>query len=271
MDIISLCEKLKEDEILYGLCNMYPASGIIEGMCKGWDFIWIDAQHGQHSYESVFHCVQAARAVGVNSIVRVPGHESYILCQYADMSPSAIMVPVVNNTDEAKNIVNGLRFPPIGKRSYGGRGIIDINGRNYYKETELVVIAQIETIEALDCAYDIVSMNGIDVIFFSPDDMKLSMGLPVNKQISESVDLCRGMEKVAEAARKAGKYCGIVAPGNNDRGLAIELGYQIIVVGGDSAFIRSSSEKKLEELKNENMLGKRDSEIKRIKELMTIE
>ena len=64
-------ENLKEGAQLLGLATMYPASGIIEGMCKGWDFVWIDMQHGQYDFNSTLLACQAARGVGV--LVACPG------------------------------------------------------------------------------------------------------------------------------------------------------------------------------------------------------
>lgn len=87
MRVNRLMDRLRAGQMVAGLVNTYPASGIIEGMCSGWDFVWIDGQHGQISYEAALHAVQAARATGVDAILRVPGHEPGILGQYADLAP----------------------------------------------------------------------------------------------------------------------------------------------------------------------------------------
>ena len=139
-----LADKLRAGQILLGLCNMYPASGIIESMALGWDFIWIDAQH---TTASALHAIQTAESHGLGTLLRVPGHEYGILGPFADLNPSAVMVPMIDTADDARRIVDALRFPPLGKRSYGGRRAIDVGGRDYFRETELLVVAQIETLE----------------------------------------------------------------------------------------------------------------------------
>ena len=247
----NLFQKLRDGKVVLGLSNSYPASGIIDGMCPGWDFVWIDGQHGQHSYESIFHAVQAASSVSVDALIRVYTHESGNLCLYADLFPAAIMVPMVNSAAEARAVVNGLYFPPLGNRSYGGRRIIDMNGREYYKETELLVVAQIETLEAVDNAYDIINTEGVAALFFGPDDMKVRKGISINTSISESKELREAMEVTAQAAKKAGKFCGIVAANRKDFATAVNMGYQLIAVGGDSGFVRAGASERLKEFRNE--------------------
>src|SRR5690606_8595907 len=97
-----------------GLANMYPCAGIIEGMCGGWDFVWIDGQHGQMAYDATLHAVRAADAAGIQALVRVPGHEYGILGPVADMAPAAIMVPMIDTPEQAKTVTKALCFPPIG-------------------------------------------------------------------------------------------------------------------------------------------------------------
>ena len=243
-----LFDKLRAGQTVVGLASMYPAPSIIEGMCKGWDFVWIDAQHGQYSYDSVLAAVHAAAATGVETMLRVPGHEFGVVGPFADLAPSAIMFPMVNNAEDARNIVQNLRFAPLGRRSYGGRRVIDIDGREYYKERELMLVAQIETLEALDNVEAIANTEGVDVLFFGPDDMKVQLGIGINTPASEDAQLRAAMEKTVKVARDAGKYAGTVAPSPESLRMCVELGYQLIVCGGDVFFIRMGSTQLLEQV-----------------------
>lgn len=246
-----LLEKLRAGKTTIGLCNMYPASGIIEGMCRDWDFVWIDGQHGQHSYQSIHQAVQAAAAaVGTDAVVRVPSYADESMEPYADLAPSAIMIPMVDNMEHAGKSVEGLRFPPLGKRSYGGRRIIDLYGRNYYNDSELIVIAQVETMESVQNANEIISTEGIDMLFFGVDDMKVRMGINIDEPLTESKELMNAMEITAAAAKKAGKYAGCVATNEASMKIAVEMGYQLIAAGTDSGFIRSAASQKLTDMRN---------------------
>jgi len=244
-----LFDRLRNGEVVLGLNNMYPAPGIIEGMCKGWDFVWIDGQHGEMSYDAILHAMHAAGATGIDTLIRVPGHENGILGPFADLSPSAIMVPMVDNAAQAQQIVQGLRFPPVGNRSYGGRRVIDLHGRDYFHEQEILVVAQVETLDAVKNAEEIINTDGVDCLFFGPDDMKVRMGLPINTAVNESPELQAAMKSTAEAAKAAGKFAGCVGATPESLQVAIDLGYQLMVGGGDIGFLRVAAADKLQALR----------------------
>ena len=244
-----LLEKIRAGNVVLGIACMYPASGIIEGGCRNWDFVWIDGQHGQFGYDALLHAVQTADATGIETLLRVPGHEDGIIGPMADLSPSAIMVPMVNSAEQAKAIVGSLRFPPLGQRSYGGRRVIDLHGRDYYRERELMVVAQIETLEAVDNAEAIIGTEGVDCLFFGPDDMKVRMDIPVNTPPMEHPKLKAAMEKVAAVARSAGKFAGTVTASPDSVKAGMEMGYRMLVGGGDIMFMRLGAAAALEKLR----------------------
>ena len=248
MRVNILAEKLRAGKVVLGLCNMYPASGIIEGMCPGWDFVWIDGQHGEMSYDACLHAVQAAMATDVETLLRVPGREPGMLGKFADLCPSAVMVPIVDNAAQAMAVVKALRFPPLGERSYGGRRVIDLDGREYYRERELLVVAQIETLDAVDNARDIIGTEGIDVLFFGPDDMKMRMGLPINTAVVENEQLRNALERTARAACDAGKFAAGVSKDGPTAEMMVGMGYRMLAGGGDIAFLRTMAAQKLSEL-----------------------
>ena len=242
-------EKMQTGEILLGLGHMYPAAGIIEGMCGGWDFVWIDGQHGQMSYDTCLAAVHAAGAAGVETVLRVPGHEYGTIGPFHDLAPSALMIPMVNNAEDAKRIVGATQFHPLGKRSYGGRRAIDIHGREYVREWKTVIIAQIETLEAMERVEEIAQTDGIDMVFFGPDDAKVQMGLPMDTKVHEDPTMREAMTNTAQAARRAGKYAGTVAGTGDAVKAAIDQGYTCFVGGSDITFLRTAASAKLGELR----------------------
>ena len=241
-----LFDNIRAGQTMLGLCNMYPAPGLIEGTCKGWDFVWIDAQHGQYSYDSVLAGIHAAAAIGVEVLVRVPGHEFGVVGPFADLAPSAIMFPMVNNAEDARTVVQNVRFAPLGRRSYGGRRVIDIDGRNYYKDRELMLVAQIETLEAVDNAEAIANTDGVDALFFGPDDMRVQLGIGINTPVSEDDQLRAAMAKTATIARDAGKSAGTVGASPEALRMCKDMGYQLIACGSDVGFLRVNAAKLLE-------------------------
>ena len=103
-----LGKQLASGKIAIGISSSFAAPGIIELMCPGFDFCWIDAQHGLYSYDSVAHACRAAAVVGVPALVRTESHDSGLICKYADLAPQALMIPMVNTPEEAEHI-----FPPL--------------------------------------------------------------------------------------------------------------------------------------------------------------
>lgn len=245
-----LRQRLERGDIVWGVCNMYPSAGIIESLCPGWDFVWIDGQHGQLAYDALVGAVRAAEALGVDTLIRSSGSEYGLLGPIADMDPAAVMVPMINTAEQAQSIIDALRFPPLGRRSYGGRRVIDRHGRNYYKEVVPLVIAQIETMEAVRNVDQIVGTDGVDMVFFGPDDMRVQMGIPVNTPVAESPQLLDAMKRTAKAARDAGKFAGTVAPTPELARMNLDAGYTLLVGGSDVGFIKQNSTKAQADLRS---------------------
>ncbi len=241
-------QRLASGQVLLGLAQALPAAGIVESMACGWDFIWIDGQHGQIDYNAMLDCQRTADSLGLLTMLRVPTHEPGLLGLYADVGSSALMVPLVNSVEEAGRIIEGLCFPPLGNRSYGGGRLILLEGPEYHRQHEMVVVAQIESVEAVEAAEEIAGMEGIDVLFFSPADMRVRMGIPLGTPILEHEQSRSAMIRTAKAARKAGKYAGTVAGDGPLAQAAVEMGYQLIAGGGDAAFLRAASQTRLNEL-----------------------
>ncbi len=240
MPVNQFLQVLRDGKVLIGLSCGYTDPTIIESICKGFNFVWIDAQHGIVNESSTLGAIRAATGIGVQSMVRTPGQNPDVLLRFADQVPSALMVPMVNTAAEARAVVEALRFPPKGRRSYGARRAGDLYGRKYYVETELAVVVQIETAEALSNLEAIAATDGIDLLFLGPDDMKLSMGLPEDTPMTHDA-LDAAFRAVAEAARAAGKYAGCIAPTEKGARAAVEAGYQLVVGGGDTLFLRNGA------------------------------
>ena len=247
----SFCERVKAGEIVLGFSLALPAAAIIEHACSGWDWLWIDGQHGQHDYRSMLECVRVADACVLAPIIRVPGHDPAVIGRALDMRPAGIMVPMIDTVDDARRVVDAARFPPLGSRSYGGRRAIDVEGRQYAATADerMLLVAQIETAEAVRNAPAIAATEGVDVLFFGPDDMKVRMGIPIDASLTESPRLADALAQTAAAAQNAGKIAGCVAGSPDALKLAVSLGCRFLVGGGDVAFLRTAAPAKLAQLR----------------------
>ena len=246
-----LRQKLYEGQHALGFGLGFPAPGIIECIGPGWDWVWLDGQHGQHDYRSLIECVRVADVRGLPSVVRTSWHEYGIIGPLMDLGASGIMVPMVDSADQARQIVHAVRFPPLGARSYGGRRVIDVRGREYCHSAneDVLLVVQIETPGALQQAESIAAVDGVDALFFGPDDIKLRLGIPINAGLLDSDELMRSLDVVTRAARNAGKLAGTITPTAAVLRRAGAAGCRLNVGGGDVQFLRGGAQQKLSELR----------------------
>jgi 2-keto-3-deoxy-L-rhamnonate aldolase RhmA len=242
-----LTASLRSGEVLLGLYHGYPAEGILETIGSGWDFIWIDGQHGQFSIDSALRAVRTTSSLGLHSVLRVPSSDAGLLGQYADTAAAALMIPQVDDAAAAEAVVTALRFPPRGKRSFGGRRVVDLQGRTYCEMQGPVIVAQIESAQGLENAEEIAAVDGVDVLFIGIDDLKLSLSIPIDTPLRESDALVEARRVVAAASLAAGKYCGLPVADPIDLRAAVTLGYQLISCGADVAFLRTGARRALED------------------------
>lgn len=177
-----LPELLRGPRALLGMFVGMPAAPLVE-MCgyAGFDFVIIDNEHGPGGIESTEHLLRAARGSGVIPVVRT--FEADIL-RTLDIGASAIQVPQVNTAEQARRIVAAAKYPPVGTRgaafSTRAAGYGFFGGERHVADSNAgtAVIVMAETREALANLDAILSVPGIDAVFFGPNDLSFSLGHP---------------------------------------------------------------------------------------------
>ncbi len=244
----SFRDTLKSNTPQLGLCIMYPSPGVIERIGPDWDWIWIDGQHGQLGYSDVMQLVRAADLVKRPAFVRVPGHEAGTIGMTLDTGAAGVIVPCVDTVEQAKALVTAAKFPPLGNRSYGGRRPIDLLGRVYSHTAndDTILLLQIESPQAVENADAIAALPGVDGLFLGPDDILLRRGAKMDAPRSKEM-LTPDMEAVIRACRKHGKFAVMVGFGNEMLTHCAQMGFHLIVSGGDVPFLATSSKKAADE------------------------
>jgi 4-hydroxy-2-oxoheptanedioate aldolase len=187
----------------------HASSGLSARLVElGGDAIFVDCEHGTWSFEDVRETGQIVRSVGGAAIVRPHSHERPIIIRYLNAGADGVMVPMVGNAEEARAIVDAVRYALPS---------------DYEKR---LVIAMIETVDAIDNLDDMLKVEGIDVFFIGPGDLSQDMGYPPAPPFGQPrPDVV--MEQVAVAVdkiRAAGKIAGTLAtleeiPHWRDRGV----------------------------------------------------
>lgn len=186
---------------------------------SGFDFCWIDGEHGQMDRNTAMMHMMALKGTGCAPLYRVPACDHTEIKKIIDFAPAGIIVPMILTADDAAKAVAACRYPLTGNRGCGFRrgnryGNIDI--KEYYKlsESEPLVILQIEHIQAVENIDSILAVQGIDALLIGPYDLSISMGKPGafdDPEVNSVFDL------VARKALEHSKLLGVYTEGNYDR------------------------------------------------------
>ncbi len=243
-------QALETDETLFGAaCGTFSPTVIELLGAVGFDFVWLDFEHGGPSpYDStVFEALtRAAETGGIELLVRLPEPNPPLVRKVLDAGVRTILIPRVETAAELQQAVAAAHFSyegGVGDRGVGlGRtseweGYVDshIGG----EDDQVLVGAMIENKQAVENIDDILAVPELGFTFVGPADlsMSLSAGDPLNKnpkQLQEAIDRTR------EACLDAGVPIGRIQNDPADAREAIEQGYQIVRIGGDTGAIRSS-------------------------------
>lgn len=213
MRINKVKEKLNRGEVALGGNLNYYCPALVEFLgALGFDWVFIDCEHGWMSETEVEHMVRAAEVFGLVPILRVPTNSPPILLRFLDLGVMAVVVPHVDTREQAEAAVGAAKYYPLGERgsNYGtgrnnnyGIGMGEV--REYYEASnrETMVIALIESAEGVKNVEEIVSVPGLDATWLGPADLAQSMGMPGQQAIDEALD------RVVEATIKAGKISAV--------------------------------------------------------------
>ena len=207
--------KFRKGEPVVGLfCNLpSPAAVEVLGLL-GYDFVIIDAEHGVSDLETCEHMLRAAEVVGITPIVRVAVNLPQNILRYLDAGAMGLQIPMVNTRAEAEAVVAAARYPPLGRRGLAGvranrYGVAGSLGEYVQQANrEVLVCVQLETRTAIQNAADIVTVEGIDVIFAGPSDLSAALGYPGQPTHPEVMAAVQGIGRLAQ---KAGKVAGTIA------------------------------------------------------------
>lgn len=181
-------EKLNRDEVVVVLNPDHPSPSLTEFIAGlGFDGVFIDCEHGMATIERVQEMCRAARAAGVQSVVRPESDAPFLITRYLDAGAGGVMVPHIDTAAAARQVVETVRYARPNDHQ------------------DKVVIAMIESLTAIANLSEILSVDGVDVFFVGPNDLSHSMGYPAQMHHPE----VKAMVKTATAQiRAAGKVPG---------------------------------------------------------------
>ncbi len=221
-----------------------PNIAMLAAAC-GFDALYIDLEHNPTSLETAAGIWVAALGLGVTPIARVTSHDPHDATRILDCGAQGVMVPHVNVAAEAAAIVDACRFAPLGHRSaagtvpalgYAALSQTEINQR---LNAETLLIAMIETPEAVANADEIAAVEGIDMLHIGSTDLSTEMGIPGDYMHER---MRAAYETVAAAAKKHGKSMGVggVRDDLEFQTWLLRLGVRYLTGGSDTGYILSA-------------------------------
>jgi 4-hydroxy-2-oxoheptanedioate aldolase len=215
---------------------LLPSTFAAEVMAQsGWDSLTIDLQHGLHDYTSAVSAIQAMQAHPVTPLVRVPVNEPGIIGKVLDAGAWGVICPMVNTAADARALVQSCLYPPQGARSYGPIRARGYGGKEPYHDIandQILVLPQIETIEAVRNITQILDVPGVSGIYIGPNDLGFSMGLVPTLDRREPEILAIYDTLLKEASKRR-----LIACIHNASPVyaaeMIKLGFQLVTVASD--------------------------------------
>ncbi|MDU0342899.1 HpcH/HpaI aldolase family protein [Bosea rubneri] len=210
---------------------------------SGFDWILVDTEHSPNEPPAVLAQLQALQAGTATPIVRPAWNDPVLLKRLLDIGAQAVLVPFVQNAEEAAKAVAACRYPPAGIRgiTVSGRGSRYGRVPDYLKraDAEICVLVQVETGEALSQLEAIASVDGVDGVFIGPADLSASLGHIGNPGHPEVQEAIKG---AAARLTAIGKPAGILTASEADARRYIEWGYRFVAVGSDLGLLAKNAD-----------------------------
>lgn len=217
------------------------AAEIIAG--SGFDWILLDTEHAPNDVTSVHQQLQAMHGSGASVVVRPYWNDPVLFKRLLDIGVQTLLVPMVQNADEARRAVAATRYPPDGIRGVAGTIRASRYGRvkDYlaHANDEMCVIVQIETREAMTRIEEIAAVDGIDGLFIGPSDLAASLG---HLGDNGHPDVRAAIDSAIRLIRATGKVAGILAPIEADARHWLERGCLFVGVGNDAGVLARQTE-----------------------------
>ena len=227
-----------------GLWCSLPGAYAAEAVAgSGFDWLLFDTEHSPGDPLTVLAQLQSVAPYPVSAVVRPASNDAVLIKRFLDFGAQTLLIPYVQNAEEARAAVAATRYPPAGICGVSGVTRATAFGRvaNYgnLADRELCLLVQIETQEALDNLEDIASIDGIDGVFIGPADLAASLGHvgePGHPHVKALI------EEAIIRITACGKPAGILTPDHEFAARCIELGTMFTAVGVDAAMLVKATE-----------------------------
>lgn len=230
---------LRERDQQIGLWCSLPSAYAAEAVAgSGFDWLLFDTEHSPGDVLTVLAQLQAVAPYPVSPVVRPASNDTVLIKRFLDIGAQTLLIPYVQDADEARSAVAAMRYPPEGVRGVSALTRATRFGRiaDYGRiaASELCLLVQVETANALDQLEAIAAVDGVDGVFIGPADLAASLGHVGQAGHPEVV---AAIEDAIGRLRALGKPAGILTPDTAFASRCIALGTTFTAVGLDTGIL----------------------------------
>ncbi len=230
-----------------GLWSSSGSPAVVEMLGgAGYDWLLLDTEHAPSELPDIVAQMRALAGSRSAPVVRPAWNDTVILKRLLDAGARSLLIPFVQDAEEAARAVRAIRYPPHGVRGVSVSSRANAYGRvgDYFARVhdELCLLVQIETRAALERLEAIAAVDGVDGIFRGPSDLAADLGYlgpPGHPDVQAAI------RSAADRCRAAGKPAGILAPVEADARRYLDWGYGFVAVGADIGVLRKAADELL--------------------------
>lgn len=211
----------------------------------GYDWLFIDLEHGAMSVETAQQIAVTALDAGIAPLVCVPPAEQDLAVRLLRGGALGTVTPHVDTADDARAVVQAQLFPPIGRRGTSGAmahfGFAPLPPQEIFREINAasLTVVMLETREAVDNAERIAAVEGVDVLLIGTGDLSVDLGIPGDHLHPKMQDCYRS---VVAACGAHGKWAGCSGIAQMETIAAyIEMGVRFALAGNDITFMLAAA------------------------------
>lgn len=237
----ALAERRAQIGLWMAMTHPYPAE-IVAG--AGFDWLLIDNEHAPNQLQSTLAQLQAVAPYPSHPIVRPAWNDPVEIKRLLDIGAQTLLIPMVQNADEARAAVKAMRYPPNGIRGVGS-ALARASRWNrvddylHQANAQMCTLIQVETVESVANLDGILAVEGVDGVFIGPGDLAASMGhlgAPGHPEVRQVIDGTIGRIVAS------GKAAGILSADQAQVRHYLSLGATFVAVGTDVTLLARSAE-----------------------------
>jgi 4-hydroxy-2-oxoheptanedioate aldolase len=230
-----------EDKCALGVIATIPSVQVVQILAaSGLDFIIVDMEHGPIGPADVHAMIAATAGTPLVPLVRVAATSPWHAKLPLDLGAWGVCFPLISTRADAEAAVRAVRYPPAGERAWGpfyAPPRWGLSSRDYQDraDAEVLCIATVEHVAALETISDVVEAPGLDLAFIGPGDLATSMGY---RGQADRPEVQAAAMRLEEAILNSPVVLGGVAADPTQANAMIARGYRALIVGFDWSLLQ---------------------------------